>query len=248
MFLEDHTGSIVFRTVEASSAHELQIGAGEASPETSSFFVAVCGRTLVEPRTFVYLPEASNMLRDKLEHIRRLEGEIRTKDAWMAQEQAAHQQLLAKHGEQLAELEKSNRWGLQLQAALESARKRIVSLHQELEQTHARAREAIAGYEKHIAELNATLAERTQWAHDTEHRLTGDLAACVADRDRQTAELARCVDILHETEGLLEERTRWAMSLNEEKDRLDAALSAARASRWIRLGRAVGLGPELQGN
>jgi ubiquinone/menaquinone biosynthesis C-methylase UbiE len=239
--LEDHTESIVFRPVTAADATHVRVQDTEAEPDRSSFFIAICGNTQVPAETFVYVPSTSNMLREKLEHIRALEGEVRKKDAWIAQEQGAHQELLRKHGEQLAELEKSNRWGQQLEADLDAARKRAVALHAELEQTHLRAREAIAGYEKHIADLNEALQERTKRAEETEKRL-------VADRDHQTAELVKCVEFLHEAERALEERTQWALSLNEEKGRLEAAVGAARASRWIRLGRVFGLGPELQGH
>lgn len=246
MFLEDHTASIVFRPAGRAQTAEVCVQHAGDAPETSSFFIAVCGSTAVASETFVYVPRAANMLREKLQHIRALEGEVRKKDEWLGQEQAAHQELLRKHTEQLAQLEKSNRWGLQLEADLDKARKRVVALHDELQQTHARAREVVAGYEKYIAELNTTLRKRTEWAQDLEQRLTADLVNCAAERDHQIAELVKCVEILHQTEATLEERTRWALTLSEEKDRLEAAVGAARASRWIRLGRAIGLGPELQ--
>jgi hypothetical protein len=54
------------------------------------------------------------------------------------------------------------------------------------------------------------------------------------------------VELLHSTEATLEERTRWAMGLDEEAARLRAKVAGVQASRWMRLGRAVGLGPELQ--
>jgi SAM-dependent methyltransferase len=246
LFAEDRTESIVFRPAERPRAHSALVQDADSPAENGSFFVAVCGPAAAVPDTFVFVPRASNMLREKLEHIHRLEDEVRTKDAWIAQEQAAHQELLRKHTEQLAALETSNRWGLQLEADLDAARQRVAALHSELEHTHAQAREAIAGYEAQVAELNETLQERTRWAQEMEQRLSAQLASCVADRDRQTADLAECLRVLHETEALLEERTRWAIGLNEEKSRLEAAVGAARASRWIRLGRAIGLGPELQ--
>ena len=59
----------------------------------------------------------------------------------------------------------------------------------------------------------------------------------------QTAELGRCVELLQQAEKTVEERTQWALSLDERRTQLAAAVSA---SRWHRLGRALGLGPELK--
>ena len=59
------------------------------------------------------------------------------------------------------------------------------------------------------------------------------------------AELAQAVDALHRTEAERDERTRWALSLQEEARKLEAQLGMVRASRWVKLGRKVGLGPAL---
>ena len=66
-------------------------------------------------------------------------------------------------------------------------------------------------------------------------------------------ELARCVELLHESEKLAEERTVWAQSLQTELDALKAKLenyqaqvNYARSSRWLKLGRALHVGPDIQ--
>jgi chromosome segregation ATPase len=168
------------------------------------------------------------MLREKTVHIARLEQEVATKDGWLAQQQNAHGELLARHAELGQELVKSNRWAVDLSAQLEAAGTRIIELQNEV------AAEQKAANDQ-IAQLTAELEDRTRWVKQTEERL-----------NHQTAELARCVEILHQTEATLEERTRWAMTLNEQREELEGLLAGARASRWLRLGRAVGLGPELQ--
>jgi hypothetical protein len=50
---------------------------------------------------------------------------------------------------------------------------------------------------------------------------------------------------LEQTERDLQERTVWALRLEEEKRQLEDQLNMVRASRWIKLGRKVGLGPAL---
>lgn len=73
----------------------------------------------------------------------------------------------------------------------------------------------------------------------TEKRLTADLQA-------KLRELSDCVELLHETERRVEERTQWALSLESQRLALEAALGAVRGSRWYKLGRSFGLGPEVQ--
>jgi hypothetical protein len=52
--------------------------------------------------------------------------------------------------------------------------------------------------------------------------------------------------VLHATERTVEERTNWALKLNEEIRQLEASLGLVRASRWVKLGKALGMGPHLQ--
>lgn len=232
MFLEDHAEGVLFRPLGRAQTAEVRVEAADADTGTASFYVAVCAMT---PQTgapaFVYIPRAANLLAEKLEHIERLEGEIETKDRWLAELQRDHAELLEAHRDLKDELEQSNRWAAEASAKLEQAGQRIVQLQNELN-------EMSEGYEKVVAGLNAELESRTRWAMDTETRLTAEVR-------RQSEELARCVEILHQTEATLEERTRWALALNEEKLRLEGLLKAAQHSRWLRLGRRLGLGPEL---
>jgi hypothetical protein len=57
------------------------------------------------------------------------------------------------------------------------------------------------------------------------------------------AQLAQCVEYLHQAETTVEERTRWAQRLDAEVEQLRRKLALLEASRWVRLGRSVGLGP-----
>lgn len=205
MFVEDHVQGVAFHPVARDgAAAETRVEGDGSVPEESTFFIAVCSDEPVQAGgTFFFVPRTANLLREKLLHIERLESEIATKDGWIRQEQAAHQELLSRHKEVIAELEKSNQWAESLN-------------------------ETIAALRGSVSRLEEELTSRT---HDLQH---------------QTAELGRCVEALHQTEATLEERTRWALSLDEQRVQLEAALADVQASRWVRLGRAVGLGPELQ--
>jgi hypothetical protein len=76
---------------------------------------------------------------------------------------------------------------------------------------------------------------------DTETRLSKEVA-------ERSEDLAKCVEILHQTEKTLEERTVWAQRLEQQVKALDEQMAMLRASRWIKLGRRFGLGPQLPEN
>ena len=62
---------------------------------------------------------------------------------------------------------------------------------------------------------------------------------------KQTEALSVTMAQLQLTEKELSERTAWALQLQGEVRVLGDQLTLLRASRWVRLGRKVGLGPEL---
>jgi chromosome segregation ATPase len=92
-----------------------------------------------------------------------------------------------------------------------------------------------AGYEAKIAELEEENRAKTKWAEGLDSELAGKMR-----------ELAQCIEYLHQAEKTVEERTRWAQGLQAEVERLRGQLALLEASRWVRLGRSVGLGPELE--
>ena len=97
----------------------------------------------------------------------------------------------------------------------------------------------VAAYNAKIAALEEEGREKAQWAIDTETRLTAEIqkiADALTDGRRQRWSRPR---------RNLQERTVWALRLEEEKRQLEEQLNMVRASRWIKLGRKVGLGPAL---
>ena len=108
----------------------------------------------------------------------------------------------------------------------------------ELARDQENARRVVAGYNTKIADLEQDNREKTRWALDTEARLTAEIRK-IADV------LARTNASLEQTETDLQERSAWALRLEQEKRQLEEQLNMVRASRWVRLGRKVGLGPAL---
>ena len=94
----------------------------------------------------------------------------------------------------------------------------------------------VAGYNAKIAELEQEGREKTQWAH----------------RDLN-AEIRRLADVLGETDAALEQTAKELQertALGPKRWRMSGANSTTssnmvRASRWVKLGRKVGIGPAL---
>ena len=239
MFLENHVEGVTFQPEESGNTVEVRVEPGEPDPDDSHFFVAVCAhRPQLGNPTFVYVPRAANVLRERERHIDLLERELVTKDEWLRKALDEHQALMAKFREQKESLEKSNRWAESLNRELEERGVRIVELQESMEREQAAARKMADDYEAKVRELEEDIRAKTQWARDVEASLTAEV-------QKQTAHLVAAVEALHHTEKELEDRTAWALRLQEEANGLAQQMELVRASRWMRLGRKIGLGPVL---
>ncbi len=232
LFLENHVEGVTFRPHEAGNTAEVRVDPGDAIPEESHFFVAVCAhRPQLGNPTFVYIPRAGNVLRERERHIALLEAELAQKNEWLETAKASLSGLQHEHEKQTEELLRSNRWAEELNAELTARRARVTELQDELATV-------AEGYASKVASLEDDIREKTQWALDIESSLKADVA-------RQTAELARAVEALHHTEVELESRTAWAHNLDAELHGVREQVAVYRQSRWVKLGRKVGLGPSF---
>src|SRR5579872_2951099 len=111
MFLENHGEGFTFQPHEPGNTVEVRVDAGEPAPGESHFFVAVCAhRPQIGNPTFVYVPRAANVLRERERHIALLEGELATKNQWLEKALREHEELMAQFTAQQRDLERSNRW------------------------------------------------------------------------------------------------------------------------------------------
>jgi SAM-dependent methyltransferase len=224
LFLENHVEGVAFQPCDPAPGVEVRVDPDEPTPSESHFFVAVCGhRTVAAAPLYLYVPRSGNVLRERGRHIALLEEELVAKNAWLERALREHEELLAAHRRQTAELERSNQWALKLNEEVDERRARVVELQEELAQ-----------YQGKVKELEEDIQVKGQWAQDLESRL-----------EHRGQELVLAVEALHRTEKELEDRTAWARRLEEEKRHLEEQLASVRASRWIRAGRKFGLGPEL---
>src|SRR5579872_1585437 len=103
LFLENHVEGVTFQPHDAGNTVEVRVDAGDPAPDESHFFLAVCApRPQTGNPTFVYVPRAGNVLRERERHIALLEKELADKHAWwekaqqdLAEFDREHQKLLA---------------------------------------------------------------------------------------------------------------------------------------------------------
>ena len=223
LFLQNHVDGFVFQPAGHLTPAEARLDQDAGNSAESNFFLAVCA---LSPQTgaptFLYVPKAANVLRERERHIEKLGEQI-------AEINQDRTRLLDLFRQQTQELER--------QAA--GYEGKIAQLQQELGQQ-------ASGYEGKIIELEDENRKNAEWAVETERRLTLELVGRTHELEGKCQELAECVRLLHEAERTVVERSNWALQLDEQISQLNASLHLLRGSRWVKLGNALGMGPRLR--
>jgi len=194
--------------------------------------LALCANHPIDNlRSFVYVPRAVNLLREREQHIAKLQTELILKQRWLEETRAERTQLHAALEAQKHHLEEQNRWALDLEQRWRSGERRIVQLQDE----YAALERAV---EEQAARREARIAELENWGRETERRLTAEV-------EQFRVQLGETVRLLESAEATVQERSRWALDCSAKLENAEAQLAAARASRWMRTGRLFGVGPNL---
>jgi ubiquinone/menaquinone biosynthesis C-methylase UbiE len=221
LLLQNRVESFAFHPATSFWPAEARIDGGGGNAEGAHFFVALCSSgSLPEPKSFVYVPKAANVLRERELHVEALQSQL-------AQVKADRAALLDFHRQQTIELEERNRWAQTLDQNLKDAQNRIVAIQDEMA-------ELAAGYQAQLAHLEREDQIKTEWARKTS-----------AELEAKCRELAECVGLLETAEATVRERTTWAQTAEAERAQLATQLEMIRQSRWVKMGRQVGLGPDL---
>lgn len=240
LILQNRVESFAFHPAKTFWPADARIDGGGGSTEDAHFFVALCSRTeLPSLRSYVYVPKAANILREREQHVQLLERELAQSKVWLSQTGQERDELLALYRNQKHELELRNEWAAGLNLQLQQSGARVAALQEELAQEQAAAAEVAAGYEGKVQQLEDDNRAKTEWALDTEARLTREL-------EERGTDLIACIKLLDQAEATVEERTHWAQRTETSRAALAAQINAARASRWLKLGKRLGVGPVLQ--
>jgi SAM-dependent methyltransferase len=236
VLLQDRLESLAFYEPGAEANGGSQVLRATNDATAANFFVAICSREPVPYiPPFVYVPSAANLLRERETHIHKLEAELEQVRAWFAETTTARDELLSRQLMLEADLQDKTRWAGELQSSLSAAQSRIVEVQDEFT-AHQREATRVTGELNAVLDaLNIELRRNAEWAIETDRKLKQHLK-----------EHAETVKLLDKAEETVVERTKWAQRMSAEADELRAQLEQARQSRWVKLGRSVGLGPDLK--
>ena len=193
VLFQDRVEAFAFYDGTQKSRTDADLARSSGDPETANFFIGICScAPLPQLSSFLFVPRAANLLREREEHIRLLEQELTQVRTWL-------------------EETTSDRNRLQKQFDLEQARALQI-----------------------ITELNEETRRKTDWALEIDQRLAA-----------KGTELAETVRLLDRAEATVVERTDWARRLDAQLRDTIAQLEMVRQSRWLKLGRQLGLGPQV---
>ena len=220
LYVQNHIGGLSFQPVSARSAQspDLHLESSPSDPRQAHFFVAVCAaarQTGAPP--FLHFPSTSNVLREREDHIRKLENEIRLKDAWLSQRQEDLARLLEAHDTQKRELERAQNWAQSEHEQFEASRRELLAAVQANEDRLA-ANERAAN---DLLNSRTTELEGAQsWAlseHEQFEASRRELLAVVqAYEDRLAANERAANDLLNSRTTELEGAQSWALSEHEQ--------------------------------
>jgi ubiquinone/menaquinone biosynthesis C-methylase UbiE len=214
LLLQNRAESFAFHPAASFWPAEARIDGGGGSAEDAHFFIALCSRgQLPEPKSFVYVPKAANMLRERGLHIEALKRQLA--------------ETIELFRQKTRELEERTEWARRLDKDLKTAGDRIVELQNE-------AADLAADYSAQFARMEHENQIKTEWARKAS-----------AELEAKCQELAHCVGLLDAAESSVRERTIWAQAAEARRADLAARLEMIRGSRWVKMGRTVGLGPDL---
>ena len=228
ILLQDRLESFAFYEPRDGARADGHIVRTSGDPTQATFFIAVCSQSPLPGTTaFLYVPNATNLLRERERHVAKLQGEVVKVHGWVDSLTAERDELLGKYRDLQQHLEEQNKWATNLELNLQQVQVRVADLQDEFAAEQTRASEIIAG-------LNEDLQQKIEWAQDRDKHLNTALD-----------QLQKTVVLLDEAEATVVERTQWAQDLNAEAQLLSAQLDLVRQSRWMRLGRKLGLGPKI---
>jgi SAM-dependent methyltransferase len=233
LLLQNRIESFAFHPASSFWPAEARIDGGGGNAEDAHFLIGVCSfGPLPEPTSYVYVPRAANLLREREQHVQLLEEQLIQTKKWLQDTQTERDSLLDLFRKQKEELDDRTHWAQRLNTELEASTQRIVDLQNELDAI-------TSGYQAKVNELEIENQAKTEWALATEARFMQEL-------ERRGRELAECVRLLETAEATVEERTLWAQRVEAQRAKLEVQLSMIRASRWIKLGRKFGVGPLIE--
>jgi len=235
-----------------SAPNELRGLAGSISASSDAhFYVAVCTRKPLAVLPFAFVPATANLLREREHHIAALQREL----LFVRGQQ---QDLLQHHKKLTAELEEHNAWAIGLDREVKQVRRELAEQQENANEMAAWAERCQAEANEKSQELKKSYAlleqaenrvvERTDWALRLQQEIE-DRTRELQQRDQSSIPLhSQLTDQIRSNgSGDLRDGDGAASSRisSQSLARLLRERKSLQQSRWLKLGRALGIGPKL---
>jgi SAM-dependent methyltransferase len=245
LFAQNHVSAVSFHPfpVHTQPSPTLRVPSEPPCPEESHFFVAVCAFSpQVGAPHFIYVPSSGNVLLERETHIRRLEQELAQKQQWLDKSIADLAELAQRHEQVEIELRRANEWARSRDNEIAEKASHIDLLEsriRELQFERAEFQKLLDDAERQIAGLHEHLHHRDiEFDEKVEHVqiLMREVETWRSESERMTREIA----------SLRSELEQQRTELEAHGATLTQKIEAARESKWLRLGRILGFGPDLR--
>lgn len=231
VFAQNHASAISFCPSDPGGSDRLAAAEIAAAPEAADqphFLLAVCGpNPIPELEPFVFVPSAANVLREREQHITKLENDL---DALKEQTDR--------------ELAQRKQWAEKLEADIAARDAAILQLqadHKRANEWARRADQMLEGARGVIEARDREIDERTAWAK----KLEGEVEATAAWAKKLEQEVQERTAWAKKLERDLEEKSAWARQLDEELQRLSGIITGLQADVESKVSWARGLEADL---
>ena len=272
LFAQNEVPAFLFMDERSAVPPVIRLSEAPGNVASAEFYVAVCSQQPVQDvPSFAYLTSSGNVLLERAKHINLLSQELHLKAEWLETAQSQLAELQKAHTRLQHELDERSDWAIAATSQLQTENRRLadeldakcMELDQAVRNLNAAEatvveRSAWAGrLNQHIEELAARISQYEQDISDLSTSVTGRKRTLLelttelkAMEMRRNAELRSLAERLHISasdhvptyEHILAEVERCLAAL----ERSSYQLEGVRHSRWLRLGRLIGLGPNLE--
>lgn len=225
--------------------------AGSISASSDAhFYVAVCTKRPLAVLPFAFVPSTGNLLREREHYIAALQEEL----SFVRGQQ---RDLLQHHKRLTAELEEHNAWAMGLDREVKQLRRALAAQQENTNDMAAWAERCQAEANEKVQELNKAYAlieeaenrisERTEWALRLQQEIEQRTRE-LRDRDRSRHLHSHSEEEIRPNGAGDPEHGDGAGSgqiSSQSVARLLHERKCLQQSRWLRLGRALGIGPKL---
>ena len=170
ILFQDRVEAFAFYDGAQTTGTEAELARPSGDPETANFFIGICSCAPLPPlSSFLYVPRAANLLREREEHIRLLQQELTQVRTWLEETTSDRNRL-----QKQFELEQTR--ALQIITELNEETRRKTEWALDIDQRLAAKCAELAETVGLLDRAEATVIQRTDWARRLDTQLQETVA------------------------------------------------------------------------